>query len=130
MNMAPISTPSVSLQVDAELPEITPARSLNGWHRELCLELLGDGGARIFARALQQSSHRAAELQRGTLFQRLDVRFADLPGFVQAQRADIEQLACTARRSVPSQANLFATLAYDRAAWDRVVQGIDRWSRR
>lgn len=121
---------AASLRLEPELPEITPGNSLNGWHRELCVELLGDGGARIFVRAVQQASYRATELQRGLLFQRLDVRFKDLEAFVQAQRADLEKLASTARRSVPSKANLFVALSYDRAAWDRLVQAIERWARR
>ena len=40
------------LQVDPKLPEITPDLSLIGWHREFCIELLGNGGARLFVRAV------------------------------------------------------------------------------
>jgi len=30
----------------------------------------------------------------------------------------------------PNKENLFAAVAYDRAAWLRVQQGLDRWIRR
>lgn len=119
-----------TLQIDPDLPEITPAQSLTGWRREFCIELLGDGAARIFARGVEQASFKAAELQRGILFCRLDSRFADLAGCVQSLQADLELLADTARRKPPSEDNLFATVAYHRDAWDRVQRGIDRWRRR
>ena len=118
------------LQVDNEFPEITPARSLNGWHREFCIELLGDAGARIFVRAVQRSSFKATELQRAILFHRLDPRFSNLAGCVEALQADLQRLAATARRAAPNKENLYVTLEYDRPAWDRVEQGVDRWSRR
>ena len=118
------------LQVDNEVPEITPARSLNGWHREFCMELLGDAGARIFVRAVRQSSFKATELQRAILFHRLDPRFRNLAGCVETLQADLQRLATTARRTAPNQENLYVTLEYDRSAWDRVEQGVDRWSRR
>ena len=60
-----------TLQVDPKLPDITPAQSLTGRRREFCVELLGDGGARIFVRGVEKSSFKAAELQRAILFQRL-----------------------------------------------------------
>ena len=53
-----------SLQIDPNVPELTPAQGLTGWHREFCVELLGDGGARIFVRSVEQSSLKATELQR------------------------------------------------------------------
>lgn len=127
----PMPTDTVaSLQLEPAIPPITLSQSLTGWHREFCVELLGDGGARIFARAVQRSSFRASELQRAILFHRLDVRFSDLAGCVAALQADLERLASTARRAVPSKENLFITLDYDRNAWDRVEQGVDRWARR
>lgn len=43
-----------TLQVDSNLPEITPAQSLPGWRRGFCVELLGDGGARVFVRAVEK----------------------------------------------------------------------------
>lgn len=129
-HLSALNAPAALLQVDTELPELTPARSLSGWHRELCVELRGDDGARIFVRAVQQSSFKAAELQRAILFHRLDPRFSDLAGCVDTLQADLQCLASTARRAAPSRANLFVTLSYDRPAWDRVEQGVDRWSRR
>lgn len=32
------------LQIDSNVPELTPVESLAGWRRELCIELLGDAG--------------------------------------------------------------------------------------
>jgi hypothetical protein len=119
-----------TLQVDPNLPEITPAQSLTGRHREFCVELLGDSGARIFVRAVEKSSFKAADLQRAILFHRLDSRVRDLEGCVEAIRPDRDCLVDTARRPRPDTENLFATLEYDRAAWERVQQGIDRWARR
>jgi len=117
------------LQIDLDFPGITPMQSLTGWHREFCIELLGDGGARIFVRTVERSSFKAAELQRAILFHRLDWRFADLAGCVEALRADLERLA-QARRTRPDKANLFIAVDYDRAAWERVQLTIDRWARR
>jgi hypothetical protein len=119
-----------TLQLEPELPVVTPAQSLYGWRREFCVELLGDGAARIHVRAVEKSSLKAAELQRGTLFHRLDSRFADLAGCVEAGRADLERLADTARRAPPAKANLYIALEYDRAAWERVQAALDRWARR
>ena len=119
-----------SLQIDPELPAITPSLSLGGWHREFCVELQGEGAALVFVRAVQQSSFKAAELQRAILFHRLDPRFGDIAGCVASARHELERLATTARRAVPSKANLFITVEYDRAAWDRVEMAVDRWARR
>jgi hypothetical protein len=119
-----------TLQLDPDLPQLTPTESLTGWRRELCIELLGDGVARIFVRAMEQSSHKATELKRGVLFSRLDPRFTDLAGCVDATRADLERLVDTARRIRPEQENLFAAIRYDRTAWEGVVRGIDQWARR
>lgn len=119
-----------TLQVDPKLPDITPAQSLTGWRREFCLELLGDGGARIFVRAVEKSSFKAAELQRAILFHRLDSRFSDLEGCVQAVRADLDRLIDTARRNRPDKENLFASVEYNRTAWEHVQQEIDRWAKR
>lgn len=131
MTHTPLSNAAPALlQVDTEFPEITPARSLNGWHREFCVELRGEEGARIFVRAVQKSSFKAAELQRAVLFHRLDPRFRDLPGCVKALQTDLQKLATTARRATPTKANLFVTLEYNRQAWDRVELGVDLWSRR
>jgi hypothetical protein len=119
-----------TLQIDPNLPEITPAQSLTGWRREFCIELLGDGAARIFVRSVEEGSFKATELQRAILFHRLDARFTDLAGCVEALQPDLERLTDTARRIRPDKENLFATVAYDRTAWERVQQGIDRWVRR
>jgi hypothetical protein len=118
-----------TFQVDTDIPQITPAQSLTGWRRELCIELLGDGAARIFVRAVEKSSFKAAELKRGILFHRLDPRFMNLPGCVEGIRPDLERLVDTARRDQPDKENLFAAVAYDREAWERVQRGIDRWAR-
>jgi L-asparaginase II len=119
-----------TLEIDPKLPEITPAQSLTGWRREFCIELLGDAGARIFVRTVAEGSFKAAELKRGILFHRLDPRFADLADCVEAIATDLQQLAETARRRRPERENLFATVEYDRSAWERVQHGIDRWARR
>lgn len=118
------------LQVDADVPPLSPTESLNGWHREFCVELLGEDGARVFVRTVRQSSFKASELQRGILFHRLDPRFTDLPGCAAALHKELKCLTATARRSVPSKANLFITLDYRRDAWERVEEGVDRWARR
>ena len=119
-----------TLQIDPVLPEITPAQSLVGWHREFCVELLGDGAARIFVRAVEKSSFKAAELKRAILFRRLDPRFTDLAGCIEALRLDVERLADTARRNRLAKENLFTTVEYDRTTWDHVQHGVDRWARR
>ena len=62
-----------NVQVDPELPDITPAQGPTGWRREFCIELLGDGGARIFVRAVESSSFKATELQRAITAVRLKV---------------------------------------------------------
>jgi hypothetical protein len=119
-----------NFQIESNLPEITPAQGLSGWRREFCIELLGDGGARIFVRAVERSSFKATELQRAVLFHRLDSRFTDLSGCVDAIQPDLARLADTARRTRPDKENLFASVEYDRAAWERVQQGVERWARR
>jgi hypothetical protein len=119
-----------TFQIDPDVPPITSAQSLTGWHRELCIELLGDGAARVFVRAVEESSFKATELQRGILFQRLDPRFGDLAGCVAAMHAELERLVDTARRTPATRDNLFATVTYDRSAWEQVQAAIDRWARR
>jgi hypothetical protein len=118
------------LQIDPNLPAITSAQSLTGMRREFCVELLGEGSARVFVRALEKSSFKAAELQRAILFHRLDSRFADLAGCVASIRKDLDFLVDTARRTRPTKENLFATVEYDRSAWERVQLGVDHWVRR
>jgi hypothetical protein len=116
-------------QIDPDVPPITPAQSLTGWHRELCVELLGDRAARVFVRAVEESSFKATELKRGILFQRLDPRFSDLAGCVADVRSDLERLVDAARRTPPTPDNLFAAVEYERSTWERVQAGIDRWAR-
>ena len=83
-----------------------------------CVELLGEGAARIFVRAVESSSFKATELRRAILFVRLGARFSDLPACVDAIRPDLSILADTARRrSRPDKDNLFATVEYGRDAW-------------
>jgi hypothetical protein len=118
------------LQIEPELPEITPSQSLAGWHRELCVELLGDSRAKVFVRAVQTFSSKATELQRGILFQRLGARFSDLAGCIDSIRGELDRLVGTARRVAPESANLFRVVEYDRTAWERVQHGIERWGRR
>ena len=118
------------LQIELALPELTSAESLAGWRREFCVELLGDGGARVFVRKVEQSSFKASELQRATLFHRLPTRFGDLAGCVEAIGPDLQTLVDTARRTRPGKENLFAAVLYDRSAWERVQQGIDQWGKK
>ena len=40
-----------NLKIEPDLPEIERRQALTGWHREFCVELLGDGVVRIFVRA-------------------------------------------------------------------------------
>jgi hypothetical protein len=119
-----------ALQVDPQLPELTPAQSLTGLRREFCVELLGDGGARVFVRTVGASSFKAAQLQRAILFHRLDSRFTDLAGCVEAVRADLERLADTAKRTLPARENLFAAVEFEQSTWERVQLSVDRWGRR
>lgn len=118
------------LQIESDIPHFTPEQSLSGWRRDLCVELLGDGAARVFVRTVETRSHKAQDLQRGILFHRLDSRFKDLPGCVEFVRADLEALADSAKRVRPDKENLFASVTYDRPAWERVQKGVDRWVRR
>jgi hypothetical protein len=119
-----------TLHIDPALPQITPAQSLVGWHREFCVELLGGHSARIFVRAVETSSSKATELRRAILFQRLRPHFADLAACIDTARTELEQLIDTSRRVRPDSTNLFRAVEYDRLAWERVQLRIDRWGRR
>jgi hypothetical protein len=119
-----------NLQIEPDLPVTEPMQGLTGWHREFCVELLGDGAARVFVRAVATASFKAIELQRAILFQRLDQRFNDLTGCAAAIRSDLERLADSAQRVRANSENLFRTVEYDRIAWERVQRGIERWGRR
>lgn len=129
MSLAP-PTPMANLTIESTVPEISPAQSLNGWRREFCVELQGGGAARVFVRAVQQSSFKASELQRAVLFCRVDPRFTDLAACVRALQPELNRLVDTAQRAQPEKANLFRTLEFDPACWERVQAGVERWSRR
>jgi hypothetical protein len=119
----------MALQIDPTLPKIKPAQSLTGWRREFCIELLGDGAARIFVRVVEKSSFKAAELQRSILFHRLDQRFDDLAGCVEKLRPALERLTGSVKRTETGPASLFFPVEHDRVAWEQVQQGIDSWTR-
>jgi len=118
-----------TLQIDSELPVITPEQSLTGWRREFCVELHGEGVARVFVRAVEDSSMKATELKRAILFHRLRARFADFADYISAHRADLERLADSAQRPRPAKDNLFVMVQYDRAAWERIQLSLNRWRR-
>lgn len=120
----------MSLQIDDNTPALTAEQVLTGWRREFCVELLGEGQARIFMRALEAPSLKASELRRAVLFHRVGSNFTDLPGCVSAAREPLERLARSAQRQQPSQENLFTAVTYDRAAWEAVESAVDRWQRR
>ena len=114
------------LQIELAVPDIAPVQSLTGWRREICIELHGNGAARVFVRAVETGSLKAAELQRGILFHRMDPRFADLASCIEAIRPALESLADTAQRVRPNKDNLFVSVIYDRAMWERVQDHIDQ----
>jgi hypothetical protein len=120
----------MALQIDEARPALTSEQTLTGWRREFCVELLGEGIARIFLRAVESPSLKATELRRAILFHRVGAVFDDLDGCVQAVREPLEHLARTAVRQQPSPDNLFAAVTFDRGAWDRVMNGLQRWQRR
>ena len=119
-----------NLQFDPAVPVLTPSQSLTGRRRELCVQLLGDSDARLYLRAVETPSMKADELRQAVLFHRVSASFVDLEACVAAIREPLEHLARTAVRQKPSQDNLFAAVTYDRSAWERVVQEIERWQRR
>ena len=120
----------MSLQIDDTPALLTPAQTLTGWRRELCVELLGDSQARVFLRAVEAPSMKATELRRAVLFHRVGAGFADLAGCVAAAREPLEALSRSAVRETPSKDNLFAAVTYDREAWDRATAVFDDWQRR
>lgn len=120
----------MALQIDESLPPLTTEQTLTGWRREFCVELLGEGQARIFLRAVAEPSFKAKELHRGVLFHRVGSAFADLDGCIAAARDPLEHLAHSAVRQQPSKDNLFAMVTYDRKAWENVVDAVERWQRR
>jgi len=125
-----MQTAWMTLHIDDNLTPLTSEQTLTGWRREFCVELLGDGQARIFLRAVEAPSLKATELQRGVLFHRVSSAFTDLGGCVAAAREALERLARTAVRQQPSKDNLFAAVTYDRSAWEQVVSALEGWQRR
>ncbi len=119
----------MGIQIDENPAALTAEQGLTGWRRELCVELQGEGQARVFLRAVATSSLKATELRRAVLFYRVASGFTDLAGCVAAAREPLERLARSAVRQQPSQDNLFAAVTYDRSAWDLVVTAVDRWQR-
>ena len=119
-----------NLNIELNLPLITPEQGLTGWHREFCVELLADRSARVFVRTVERGSSKAAELRRAILFRRLDPRFSDLADCITTLRHELDHLADTGRRVRPESTNLFRALEYDRACWERVERAVDRWGRR
>jgi len=125
-----MQTDPMTLHIDDNPATLTPEQTLTGWRREFCVELLGDGQARIFLRAVEAASLKASELHRGVLFHRVGSPFNDLAGCVAAARDPLERLARSAVRQQPSKDNLFAAVTFDRSAWDSVVDAVERWQRR
>ena len=119
-----------NLQVDPARPALTSEQTLTGWRREFCVELLGEGQARIFLRAVESPSMKADELRQAILFHRVRAAFDDLDGCVAAAGEPLEHLARTGVRQKPSKDNLFAAVTYDHGAWDRVLQVVEHWQRR
>ena len=125
-----MQTDSMTLNIEDHQISLTSEQTLTGWRREFCVELLGDGQARIFMRAQEAASLKATELQRGVLFHRVSSAFHDLSGCAAAAREPLERLANTAVRQQPTKDNLFAAVTYDRSAWDGVVSAVENWQRR
>ncbi|MFG6414264.1 hypothetical protein ACG02S_10165 [Roseateles sp. DC23W] len=120
----------MNLHIDETHTPLSTEQSLMGWRREFCVELLGDGQARVFLRAVEAPSLKATDLHRGVLFHRVGAGFADMNGCVAAAREPLERLARTAVRQQPSKDNLFAAVTYDRGLWDQVTSAVDQWQRR
>jgi hypothetical protein len=120
----------MDFDIDSTLPALTQVQALTGWRREFCVELLGDGRARIFTRKVISSSRKAAELQRGVLFHPVGAAFRDLRSCVKVAAEPLRALVASAVRQQPCQDNLFAAIVYDRQAWERVMAALDQWQRR
>src|ERR1700752_2627770 len=97
-----MQTASMTLHIDDKQTTLTSEQTLTGWRREFCVELLGEGQARIFLRAVEAASLKATELHRGLLFHRVSSAFKDLDGCVAAARGPLEPLAGSATRQQPS----------------------------
>lgn len=120
----------MDLHIDSTLPALTQVQALTGWRREFCVELLGDGRARIFTRKVISPSHKAAELQHGVLFHRIGAGFRDLRSCVKAAAGPLRDLMASAVRQQPCKDNLFSAVVYDQRAWERVMEALDQWQRR
>ncbi|MDG0853276.1 hypothetical protein [Roseateles puraquae] len=120
----------MDLHIESQMPALTPDQALTGWRREFCVELLGDGRARIFTRMVISPSHKAAELQHGVLFHRVGAAFRDLRSCMQAAAGPLRQLVASAVRQQPCRDNLFSAVVYDHQAWERVMEALDHWQRR
>lgn len=120
----------MDLHIESQMPALTPDQALTGWRREFCVELLGDGRARIFTRRVISPSHKAAQLQHGVLFHRVGAAFRDLRSCVQAAAGPLKQLVASAVRQQPCRDNLFSAVVYDQQAWERVMEALDHWQRR
>lgn len=125
-----MQTAAMTLLIEDTPPTLSSEQTLMGWRREFCVELLGDGQARVFLRATEKPSLKATELRRGILFHRVGSAFADLPGCVAASREPLEQLAQSAVRQQPSVDNLFSAVTYQPSSWEAVVNAIEHWQRR
>lgn len=120
----------MALHIDPNPVALTQDQALTGWRRECCIELLGEGQARIYLRAVAQPSLMAKELHRGVLFHRVGAGFTDLAGCMAAAEPALHRLVATAVRQTPCRENLFAAVTYDRRAWEAVMQTLERWERR
>lgn len=125
-----VQTCVMTIHVEETPPTLTAEQALTGWRREFCVELLGEGQARVFLRLVEAASLKATELHRGVLFHRVGSWFADLGGCVAAARPSLETLASSAVKQQPNKDNLFAAVTYDRRAWEAVVNDVDKWQRR
>ena len=69
-----------NFHVDSARPALTPEQTLTGWRRELCVELLGEGKARVFLRAVEVPSIKADALRQAILFHRIERGFCSWLG--------------------------------------------------
>lgn len=125
-----VQTRAMTIHIEENPPTLSAEQALTGWRREFCVELLGEGQARVFLRLVEAASLKATELHRSVLFHRVGSWFADLAGCVAAARPSLEALARSAVKQQPTKDNLFAAVTYDRLAWEAVVNDVDQWQRR
>jgi hypothetical protein len=125
-----VQTRAMTIHFEENPPTLTAEQALTGWRREFCVELLGEGQARVFLRLVESASLKATELHRGVLFHRVGSWFDDPAGCIAAARLSLETLARSAVKQQPTKDNLFAAVTYDRRAWENVVSDVDKWQRR